>query len=65
MYTEQKKKVSTFVITTISSFEIKCSMKLKYIIHHYCQLWIKLKFPKLLKGDSAGERIIKKRKSSC
>ena len=65
MYTEQKKKVSTFVITTISLFEPKCSIQLKYIIHHYCQLWIKLKFPKLLKRDSAGDRLSKSRKNSC
>ena len=65
IYTEQKKKVSTFVITTIFQFEPKCSIELEYIIHHYCQLWIKLTFPKLLKRDSAGDRLSKNRKSSC
>ena len=62
IYTEQKKKVSTFVITNISLFEPKCSIQLEYIIHHYCQLRIKLKFPKLLKRDSAGDRLSKNRK---
>ena len=65
MYTEQKKKVSTFVITIISLFELKCAIYLEYIIHHYCQLWIKLRFPILLKRDSAGDRLSKNRKSSC
>ena len=34
-------------------------MLLEYIIYHYCQLRIKLKFPKLLKRDSAGDRLSK------
>ena len=65
IYTEQKKKLSTFVIATISYFELKCSIQLEYIIHHYCQILIKLKFPKLLKGDSACYRLSKNRKTSC
>ena len=65
MYTEQKKKVSTFVITTNSLFELKCSFHFEYIIHHYCQLWIKLKFQKLVKLDPTGDRLSKNHKSSC
>ena len=59
----QTKKVSTFVIhvTIISYFEQKCSIQLEYIIHHYCQLWIKLIFSKLLKRDSACNRLSKNR----
>ena len=56
MYTEQKKKVSTFVIATISYFELKCYIQLEFIIYHYCQIPIKLKFSKLLKRDSACDR---------
>ena len=58
-YTEQKKKVSTFVIATISYIELKCSIQFEHIIHHYCQIMIKLKFPKLLKRDSACDRLSK------
>ena len=64
IYTKQKKKESTFVITTISQFELKCWIQLEYITHHYCQLWIKLKFPKLLKRDLAGDLLSKNRKTS-
>ena len=56
MYTKHNKKVSTFVITTISHSELKCSIQLEYIIHHFCQLRIKLKFPKLLKLENSDEK---------
>ena len=65
IYTEQKKKVSTFVIATISYFEPKSSIQLEYIIRHYCQILTQLKFPKLLKRDSACDRLSKNRKTSC
>ena len=62
-----KKKVSTFVITTI--FFILTQM-LNLIRIYFSPLYIvsydlKLKFPKLLKRDSAGDRLSKNRKTSC
>ena len=37
---KRKKKVSTFVITTISYFAPKCSIQLVYIIHNHWQIRI-------------------------
>ena len=62
-----KKKKESIHFCNCNHFLIRTKMlsSMFNIIHHYRQLWIKLKLQKLLKRDPAGDRLSTSVKTSC